>query len=43
MRSNNIKVKINKTQQTSKFRLCGDKDETLNHIISECNKQAQKK
>ena len=27
----------------SKFRLCGDRDETINHIISECSKLAQKK
>ena len=30
-----------KTQQNSKCRLCGDIDETVNHI-SECNKLAQK-
>ena len=23
-------------------RLCGDRDETINHIISECSKLAQK-
>ena len=26
----------------SKCRLCGDRDETINHIISECSKLAQK-
>ena len=31
-----------KTQQNSKCRLCGDRDETINHIISECSKLAQK-
>ena len=25
-------------QQNSKCRLCGDKDETINHIISKCSK-----
>ena len=30
------------TQQNSKCRLCGDRDETINHIISECSKWAQK-
>ena len=32
----------NNTQQNSKCRLCGDRDETINHIISECSKLAQK-
>ena len=42
MRTNLIKARINKTQQNSKCRLCGDRDETINHIISECSKLAQK-
>ena len=29
-------------QQNSKCRLCGDSDETINHIINECSKLAQK-
>ena len=29
-------------QQNSKCRLCGDRDETIHHIISECSKLAQK-
>ena len=29
-------------QQNSKCRLCGDRDETINPIISECSKLAQK-
>ena len=29
-------------QQPSKYRLSGDRDETINPIISECNKLAQK-
>ena len=35
-------MKIDKTQQNSKCRLCGEKDETINHLISECSKLAQK-
>ena len=42
IRSNHIKAKIDKTQKNSKCRLCGDRDETINHIISECSKLAQK-
>ena len=42
IRTNHIKVRIDKTHQNSKFRLCVDRDETINHIISECNKLAQK-
>ena len=42
IRTNHIKARIDKTQQNSKCRLCGDGDETINHIISECNKLAQK-
>ena len=40
--TNHIKVRINKTQQNSKCRLCGGRDETINHIISECSKLAKK-
>ena len=29
-------------QQNSKCRLCSDKEETINHMISECSKLAQK-
>ena len=42
IRTNLIKARIDKTQQNSKCRLCGDRDETINHIISECSKLAQK-
>ena len=42
IRSNNIKARIDKTQQNSKCRLCVYRDETINHIISECSKLAQK-
>ena len=31
------------TQRNSKRRLCEGRDETINHIISECRKRAQKK
>ena len=37
-----IKARIDKMQQKSKYRLCGDRDETINHIISDCSKLAQK-
>ena len=40
--TNQIKARIDKTQQNSKCRLCGDRDETINHVISECSKLAQK-
>ena len=39
---NYVKVRIDKTQQNCRCRLCGDRDETINHIISEINKLAQK-
>ena len=42
LRTNYIKARIDKTQQNSKCRLCGDRYETINHIISECSKLAQK-
>ena len=40
IRTNHIKARIDKTQQNSKCRLSGDRDETINHIISECSKLA---
>ena len=40
IRTNHIKARIDKTQQNSKCRLCSDREETINHIISECNKLA---
>ena len=42
IRTNHIKARIDRTQQNSKCRLCGDRDETINHIISECCKLTQK-
>ena len=38
MWTNNIGTRIDKTQQINKCRLCGDGDETIKHIISECSK-----
>ena len=32
-----IKEKIDYMQQNSKYRLCGERDETVNHIINEIN------
>ena len=42
IRTNHIKIWIDKTQQNCKCGFCGDRDETTNHIISECSKLAQK-
>ena len=40
--TNYIKARIDKMQQNSKCRLYGDRDETINCIINECSKLAQK-
>ena len=42
IRTNQIKARIDKTQQNSRCRLCGERDETLNHIISKRSKIAEK-
>ncbi len=42
IRTNHITARIDKMERNSKYRLCGDRDETINHIISECNKFALK-
>ena len=42
IRTNHIKTRIDKTQQNSKCRLCGERNETINHIINECSKLALK-
>ena len=42
IRTNHIKAGIDKTQQNSKCRLSGNRDESINHIISKCSKLAQK-
>ena len=41
-RTNYVKARIDKVQQNSGWRLYGDRDETINHIISESSKLAQK-
>ena len=40
--TNPTKTRIDKTKQNSKCRLCGSRDETINHIIRKCSKLAQK-
>ena len=41
-RTNYFNAKIDKMQQNSKCRLYSDRDETINHIISECSKLVQR-
>ena len=38
IRTSHIKARIDKTQHNSKCRLCGDRNETIYHIIRECSK-----
>ena len=38
--TNYIKARIDR-QQNSRYRLCGNRNETINHIISECSKLVQ--
>ncbi len=38
IRTNHTKARIDKTQQNSKCMLCGDRDETTNHIRGEYDK-----
>ena len=42
LRTNYIKAKIDNTQQNCKYWFSGDKDETINLIISEYSKLAEK-
>ena len=42
IRINHIKTRIDKMPQNSKYWLYGDRDESINHIISECGKLGQK-
>ena len=42
IRTNRIKARIDKPQQNCKCSLCSDRNETVNHIKSECSKLAQK-
>ena len=37
-----VKAKNDNTQDNSKFRLCANRDETINHTISECSKLAER-
>ena len=39
---NYVKIQIDKIQHNSKRRLRRDRDEMINHIISECSKLEQK-
>ena len=41
IRTNLIRVSIDKIQQNNKCELCGDRDETINHIIRGCTKLVQ--
>ena len=41
LRTNAIKAKIDKSQENSLCRLCHQKNETVNHIVSECPKISQ--
>ena len=41
MRTNYIKAEIDNMQQNWKYRLCGDRDETINQIIRKCSKLVQ--
>ena len=40
IRTNHIKARVDKTQQNSRYRLCTDKDEMIDHIISECSQNS---
>ena len=42
IRTNVIKGKIDKSQEQTKCRMCSKADETINHIVSECAKLAQR-
>ena len=39
IRTNHIKARIDEMQKDSKRRLCGDRAQTINHIISKCQKE----
>ena len=42
IRTNHIKARIDRTQQNSRCRLCGDGEKAINHMISKYSKLAQK-
>ena len=41
IRTNVVKTRIDKSQLNSKCRMCGQANETINHILNECSKLAQ--
>ena len=41
IRTNAIKAYVDKSQDQSKCRMCGERDETVNHLVSESSKLAQ--
>ncbi len=43
IRTHHIKARIDMTQQNRNCSLCGDRNETINHIMIKCSKLAQKK
>ena len=42
IRTNYVNAIIDKTQQKNRCRLCGDRDEMIDHIISACNELVQR-
>ena len=42
IKTNYVKEKIYMSQQNSRCRLCGDRDEIINHIVSECSQRKKK-
>ena len=42
IRTNYIKARIDKMQQKSRCKLCVEREEMINHIISKCSKLGQK-
>ena len=42
LRTNFIKKRIDKQDVSPMCRLCGEREETISHIVAECSKLAQK-
>ena len=42
IRTSDVKAKIDKTQENSKYRIFGKAEECVNHVLSECTRLAQK-
>ena len=42
LRTNSIKRIIDKQNVSAKCRMCGESDETVRYVVSECKKLAQK-